>query len=290
MVSPVPGLRCRQIDETDISAVAKLLTRGFTKRKCEFWLQVLTQLAAREPPLGLPKCGYLIESNGAAVGAILLICSTMPAGDSVATRCALSSWYVDPAFRAYAPLLVSQALQHKNITYLNTSPAPHTYPIIEAQGFSRYCDGVFIAVPILNGLFSGAQVKVFGADRQPEVDFDPLERKLLLHHAAHGCISLWCSTSTHAYPFVFRPHLVRAVVPGVRMIYCRDIAELVRFAGPIGRFLALRGKFLILVDANGPIPGLLGTFRRGSMPKYFKGPERPRISDLAYTEYALFGI
>jgi hypothetical protein len=176
MVSPVPGLRCRQIDATDISAVAALLTRGFPNRKREFWLRALAQLAAREPPPGLPKYGYLIESDGTVVGVILLICSTMSAGDSVATRCNLSSWYVEPTFRAYAPLLVSHALQHKDATYLNISPAPHTQPIIEAQGFLRYCDGIFIAVPMFNGLFGGARVKVFGAHWQPEVDFDPFRR------------------------------------------------------------------------------------------------------------------
>ena len=53
------------------------------------------------------------------------------------------------------------------------------------------------------------------------------------------------------------------------MIYCRDIAEFVRFAGPIGRFLALRGKFFILIDANGPIRGLLGTFRLGKHAEIF---------------------
>ncbi len=48
---------------------------------------------------------------------ILLICSAMPAGETLAPRCNLSSWYVEPAFRAYAPLLVSQALRHKEVTY-----------------------------------------------------------------------------------------------------------------------------------------------------------------------------
>ena len=58
---------------------------------------------------------------------------------------------------------MSQALRHKHVTYLNVSPAPHTLPIIEAQGFARYCDGVFVAVPMLNGLFGGGGVRVFGA-------------------------------------------------------------------------------------------------------------------------------
>src|ERR1700685_1120241 len=102
-------------------------------------------------------------------------------------------------------MLVSQALRHKNVTYMNVSSAPHTRPIIEAQGFSRYCDGIFIAIPALLGLFGGAAVEVFAADRQPDVDFDPFDRDVLAQHAALGCISLWCATSERAYPFVFRP-------------------------------------------------------------------------------------
>ncbi len=290
MVSRVPGLRCRQIGEADIAAVAALLARGFPSRNRQFWLRAFAHLTRREPPPGLPKYGYLMESGGVPIGAILLICSTMRAGDAVATRCNLSSWCVEPDFRAYAALLVSQALRHKDVTYLNVSPAPNTWPIIEAQGFSRYCDGIFIAVPMLNGPFGGARVKVFDAQRQPAVGFDPIEQEMLRQHAAHGCISLWCATSERAYPFVFRPRLVKAVIPCAQMIYCRDMADFARFAGPIGRYLALRGRPLVIVDANAPIAGLVGTYRRGSMPKYFKGPLRPRLGDLAYTEYALLGV
>jgi len=290
MVSPKPGLRCRQIGEADIAAVAALLARGFPSRSPRFWLHGFAQLTRHEPPPGLPKYGYLLESDGVPVGAILLICAKMRGSDAAVTRCNLSSWYVEPAFRAYAPLLVSRALRHKDVTYLNVSPAPHTMPTIEAQGFSRYCEGVFVAVPMLNGLFGAPAVKVFAADRQPEVEFDPFERDLLLRHAAHGCISLWCATRERAYPFVFRPRLIRDFIPYAQMIYCRDIGDFVRFAGPIGRYLALRGKAFVILDANGPIPGLVGMFRRGSMLKYFKGPQRPRLGDLAYTEYALLGI
>jgi len=290
MDAPVPGIRCRQIGEADVAAVVRLLTRGFPNRTPQFWLSALAQLARREPPPGLPKYGYLLESDGVPVGAILLICSAMRADGAVANRCNLSSWYVEPAFRAYAPLLVSHALRHKDVTYLNVSAAPHTWPIIEAQGFSRYCDGIFIALPLVNGLAGGDGAKVFGAERQPSVAFDPSDQDVLLQHAAHGCISLWCATAERAYPFVFRPRLARDVLPCAQMIYCREVADFVRFAGPIGRYLSRRGKLLVIIDSNGPIPGLLGIFRRGSMPKYFKGPQRPRLGDLAYTEYAVLGV
>ncbi len=290
MASAATGLRCRPIGEPDIAAVASLLARGFPNRDREFWLSAFARLTRREPPAGLPKYGYLLESSGVPVGAILLICATIPADGALAPRCNLSSWYVDPAFRAYASLLVSHALRHKEVTYLNVSPAPNTWATIEAQGFSRYCDGVFVAVPMLNDLTSRVRANVFAADRRPDVDFDPFDHEILQRHAGYGCISVWCASADRAYPFVFRPRLVKAIIPCAQLIYCRDVADFVRFAGPIGRFLARRGRPLVLVDANDPIPGLVGIYRRGSMPKYFKGPLRPRLGDLAYTEYALLGV
>jgi len=45
-----------------------------------------------------------------------------------------------------------------------------------------------------------------------------------------------------------------------------------------------------MIDANAPIPGLVGRYCGGNMPKYFKGPQRPRLGDLAYTENAVMGV
>jgi hypothetical protein len=290
MVSALPKLRCRQIEQADIAAVAELFIRGFTNRSRQFWYHALDQLTRREPPPDLPKYGYLLETNGVTVGAILLICSEMRTGGAVTPRCNLSSWYVDPPYRVYAPLLVSHALRHKDVTYLNVSAAPHTWPIIEAQGFSRYSEGIFIGVPALSRAPEGDRVDVSEAKHQPAVAFEPFEQDILRQHAEHGCISLWCATPERAYPFVFRPRAIKGVIPCAQLIYCRDIADFARFAGPIGRYLMRHGRPLVFVDANGPIPGIAGIFRRGSKPKYFKGPQRPRLGDLAYTEYAILGV
>jgi len=109
-------------------------------------------------------------------------------------------------------------------------------------------------------------------------------------HAQYSCVSLWCETSTDAHPFVFLPRLVKGFVPCAQLIYCRSIDDFVRFRGPVGRFLALRGRPFILIDANGPIPGLAGVYFDAVAPKYFKGLSLPRLGDLAYTEAAMFGI
>jgi hypothetical protein len=284
------GVRCRQITEGDIDAVVTLLVGGFRKPSRQFWVGAFERLRKREPPPSFPKYGYLLESNGAAVGALLLICAAMHTSTATDIRCNSSSWYVKPQFRTYAALLVSRAPQHKDVTYVNVSPAPHTLPILEAQGFSRYCDGVFIALPLLSRFLGSESAKVLSASEQPEAAFDPRYQNLLRDHAAFGCTSVWCTTSEGAYPFVFRRRLIKRVIPCQQLIYCRDVADVVRFAAPLGRFFALRGAFLVMIDANAPIPGLVGNFFRNKMPKYFKGPQQPRLGDLAYTEIPMFGV
>ncbi len=219
---------------------------------------------------------------------VLLIFSSIPASDAVTTRCNVSSWYVEPKFRSQAALLVSQALKHKNVTYVNISPAMHTRPIVEAQGFARYTSGQFVALPALSKMDGGATV--IGTETVPNAHFEPSELDLLLIHRDYGCLGLWCVTPERAYPFVFMPRLVKGLVPCAQLIYCRNIQDFVRFARPIGRHLVKRGRPFVIVDSNGPIPGLVGTYLDGKSPKYFKGPAQPSFGDLAYTEAVMFGL
>lgn len=282
-------MRARQIGEADIPEVADLLARGFQGRPREFWLRVLAWMTERSTPAELPRYGYLLEGNG-VVGVILQIFARLRSADTSTIRCNVSSWYVDPAFRGYASLLVAKALSHKNVTYLNITPAPNTLSILAAQGYSQYSRGIFVAAPALQLRSSGADARVARVEACRPNDADQFDHDLLMEHARYGCISLWCETAERAYPFVFRPGVVKGVITCARLVYCPNVDDFVRFAGPLGRFLALHGRLLVLIDSNGPIPGLVGKYLDAKMPKYFKGPNRPRLGDLAYTEAAMFGI
>jgi len=282
-----PRIRCRQIADADLDALADLLKRGFgARRSLAFWQRALALLKSRAVPEGMPRYGYLLDNDGTPVGAIFLIFAATPGGGAL--RANVSTWYAEPAFRSYAPMLVSQALKLKDVTYMNISPARATWPILDAQGYQRYSNGIFVALAALSGAGRGA--RLLPPDARPDAPFDALERDLLVEHAGYGCISLWCATPERAHPFVFRPRIVKSVIPCAQLIYCRDVADVARFAGPIGRYLALRGRPFVIIDANGPIPGLIGKYFDDTMPKYFRGPARPRLGDLAYTEAALFGV
>jgi hypothetical protein len=70
MASAAASLRCRQIEEGDIEAVALLLAHGFRTHDLQFWLEAFAHLGRHATPPGLPKYGYLLESDGRPVGAV----------------------------------------------------------------------------------------------------------------------------------------------------------------------------------------------------------------------------
>jgi hypothetical protein len=287
-------LRCREIAETDIDAVADLLTRGFAGRSREYWMQGLRRQAARAVPIGYPRFGYMLDQDGQPVGVLLLLYTSRGNGGGEPTiHCNLSSWYVDPAFRNYASLLTRIAQRHKEVTYLNISPATWTWPIIEAQGFTSYCSGLFFAVPALSRTAAGMTVETISPDARAIEGLCDTEVELLARHARYGCLSLVCRTpSGGAFPFILLPMRIRRgwiAPPAMQLIYCRDIAEFVDCAGAVGRALIRHGKFSILLDSNGPVSGLTGFYSSARGRKYFKGPRQPRLADLTDTELVLYG-
>jgi hypothetical protein len=286
-------LRCREITAADLDAVADLLTRGFVGRSRDYWMQGLRRQAAREVPNGYPRFGYMLDHDGAVAGVLLLLYTARTDGTEAAIQCNLSSWYVEPAFRNYAPMLTKIAQRHKEVTYLNISPATWTWPIIEAQGFSSYCSGLFFSIPLLSRAARGMRVETIAPDTKAVEGLSESEAELLARHARYGCLSLVCRTpGREPLPFVLSPMRIRRGLiapPAMQLIYCRDIAEFVECAGSIGRALIRHGKISVILDANAPVAGLIGIFSRARGRKYFKGPHRPRLADLTDTELVLYG-
>jgi hypothetical protein len=73
MVASPSQVRCRQIRQADLEAVADLLARGFPARPRKYWTRALARLAARRAPDGCPQFGYLLEADGVPAGVLLLI-------------------------------------------------------------------------------------------------------------------------------------------------------------------------------------------------------------------------
>lgn len=297
MVNAVPPpskakFRCREISEADIDSIADLLTRGFPGRRRPYWVGGLERLAERAVPAGYPRFGYVMENDGLAVGAILQLYNSVETDNGVQEiRCNLSSWYVEPNFRSYASLLISFALKHRDVTYTNISPAPHTWAILQAQGFTRYCNGQYFAFPALSHVDPTIAVEEIRGDSLQESAPDA-EHLLLARHAQLGCLSLVCHAPEGDFPFVFTRFRIRSGrvrLPCMRLIYCRSSADFIRFAGPLGRFLLKRGALSVVLDSDGPIAGLPGIHCETRGRRYYRGPNPPRLGDLAFSELVWFG-
>jgi hypothetical protein len=148
-------------------------------------------------------------------------------------------------------------------------------------------------MPALSLTGSRISVETISSDTSAIDGLSAAEVALLSRHARYGCLSLVCRTAGgNALPFILQHLRIRKgwiSVPAMQLIYCRDIAEFVQCAGPIGRRLLFHGKISVVLDANGPISGLLGLYAEFRGRKFFKGPHRPRLADLTDTELVLYG-
>lgn len=132
-------------------------------------------------------------------GVIPLIAAEREVNGQRAVFCNVASWYVLEEFRAYAQLIVSIALRNKDFTYTNVSPAPHTWSIVENQGYTRYCNGLFFAAAALAKPLPGIAVEAFDPSRNRDVpDF-----ALLSRHASMGCTVVVARDGAQCNGFVF---------------------------------------------------------------------------------------
>jgi hypothetical protein len=278
---------CREIRAEDLGNIVDLLARGFD-RTSDYWSRALQRLADHPTPPNLPKYGYVLDDEGDLVGVVLLIATSTHRNGGTCVRCNVSSWYVEPNYRIYGSLLSKRAIRQENTTFFNVSPAPHTWPILEKQGFQPFATGRIIAIPALGRPQAGVTIRAVGPDLSPGADLDPAEIDILMDHHSYGCISLICEADGRRHPFVFGRHLRYGFFPVAYLVYCRDIAEFFRFAGPIGRFLARRGYAFVIFDATGPMRGIVGKYF-GHRPRYRKGGDLVRLGDVAYSEQVMFG-
>jgi hypothetical protein len=290
LASKAADVRCRLITKSDFEKVVACLMRGFPERPRSYWFDALERMTKREAVEDYPRYGYLLESPGEVVGVLLMIFSKRVNDGGIDIRCNLSSWCVDPQYRSFAIALHTSGVRLKGVTYTNISPAPHTRKGIEALGFRRFSDGLFIFAPILSRWRTRARVVAFSAEAPEAALLSQSDRLILAEHAAFGCRSLIGVREGRAVGFVFQTRrMYRHIIPCQHLIHCRDLTEFAEFAGAIGRYLALRGALFCVIDATGALPGLVGRFLGNREPKYFKGPTMPGLGDLAYSELVLLG-
>jgi hypothetical protein len=269
-------VRCRAIAQGDLDGLADMLVRGFPRSTRSYWTSGFARWRNFPVIEGVPRYGYVLDGGFGPVGVILLISSRR--GEQIISN--LSSWYVEPQWRTHSTLLISMATKLKHVTYLNASPAPHTWRTLQAQGFQPYNLGRSIVF----GLPGRGVVSDVIPDDLPEA-------QLLRDHRALGMTALVVERDGIVSPFVFKPRrLDKPPVKVMDVMFTRSPDDFRRCLPALARhFLPRSLGFLIDGDLPSSISGTLSHYAGGKEPRYFKGPYRPVLGDLAYTEKVLFG-
>jgi hypothetical protein len=265
-------VRCRAIAESDLDGLADLLTRGFPRSRRAYWTDGFARWKNFPVIEGVPRFGYVLDGGFGPVGVILLISSKR--GEQIISN--LSSWYVEPQWRTHSTLLISMATKLKHVTYLNASPAPHTWRTLQAQSFKPYNFGRSIVFG-LPGRGTASEV----------IPDDLPEAQLLRDHRDLGMTALVVERDGIVSPFVFKPRrLDMPPAPVMDVMFCRDPEDFRRCLPALAKHLLPRSLGFLI---DGDMPGTLSLYAQGKEPRYFKGPYRPVLGDLAYTEKVLFG-
>jgi hypothetical protein len=266
-------VRCRPIADGDLEGLADLLTRGFPGSRHGTWTDGFARWRQIPVVEGVPRYGYVLEAGLGPVGVILLISSRR--GEQIIAN--LSSWYVEPQWRSHSTLMIAAATKLKHVTYLNASPALHTWRTLQAQGFTPYNFGRS-AVFALPGRGTVSE----------DIPDDLPEAQLLRDHRKLGWISVTVEKDGVVSPFVLKPRrLEKPAVPVMDVMFTRSPADFRRCAPALAKHFLMRGSLGFLID--GDMEGQLSHYVEGKEPRYFKGPHRPVLGDLAYTEKVIFG-
>jgi len=153
--------------------------------------------------------------------------------------------------------------------------------------------GLYFSLPALAARVRGMTVETVTEKTIGIAGLSDEDLAMLKRHASYGCLSLVCRWSEETLPFIFfslRKRRGIIPLPAMQLGYCKSIADYVKCAGTIGRYLLLRGRPIVIADAIGPVSGLTGFYTEARGRKYFKGPRTPRLGDLADTELAIYGM
>ena len=237
----------RALAASDFPEAAALLHEGFPERPLAFWAAALQRLqryggnADAAHPLG-----YFMLDGGRPVGIALTPASMRLRVDGSSVRMVnISSWYVRPAFRWRAALMLRGILADPHSIYTDLTPTPEVQRLLPLVGMHPMNRGVAIHLLPLLALqpARGARVRDL-AEHEPWPHPGP-PTAMLHAHRDLGCLPLVLEAGGQQHLVVVRRTTLRGL-PAAQLVYARSQALLLRHAGALARHLLARGMLLWL--------------------------------------------
>lgn len=280
-------LKIRSIDDEDLDAAARLLTRGFPQHQTEFWAKGLGRLRDYARSQGEGSFGSLLVAKDQPVGILLRIPSLHPTSGQRIVN--LSSWFVEEKFRWFAPKMLMDAVSDDKVTYTDFSPSNEVQEVNARLGF-RTAIGKVMLVPLpLAGIVAPSAGKLVPWGKVPP---DALPAGLFAAVEAHrilGCMVVAVKNGNSFHPIVFN-FFRKKNLPVASVLYAQDSRLVTDNLGAISRFLLMRGCLFLSVLVPSDRDVKTAITLRSSMSQQVKGEwEGQGINEL-FSERVFFGF
>jgi hypothetical protein len=198
----------------------------------------------------------------------------------------LSSWYVEPDYRWYAPRMLMKATSQKDIIYTDFTPSPDVFNMNERLGFKTIARSDLLFPLPMTALLPATTAKIRAVDdvNSPEISED-MHQFMQLHNAGNNA-ALYIDDGEQLHPIIFQFRKRRGI-PCAKLIYADDIELLHMHCVKISRYLLRKGVVVMTMPSsqNRPVRGafLLNKSARHQV----KGNWKQNMVDQTFSETIL---
>ncbi|WP_421403193.1 hypothetical protein [Agrobacterium fabrum] len=231
----------------------------------------------------LGPIGQLLMKGDDAAGVLLTIRSRLPDTGRVIVN--LSSWYVEPSCRWFAPRMLQMASSDENELFTDLTASPEASKLNERLGFHTVTDcTLFYPLPL--SAFRPAGARLHPLTRTTAETLSSEICEMLEDHARLGCIVAILEAEGRAYPLVFLKTTTRKL-PSARLIYCEDRQIAQRHLPAIARHLLGKGRLALTMAAVEKDRRAGGFAAHKFAPIQVKGAWNPQFINETYSELVL---
>ncbi|MFK3779131.1 hypothetical protein [Agrobacterium sp. NPDC089420] len=276
-------LKIVPIDNGNRAAAVHLLAKGFPEKSETFWSRGLALISDHHQRRQLGPIGQLLLKGDDTAGVLLTIRNRLP--DTGSTVVNLSSWYVEPSCRWFAPRMLQLASASEEDIFTDLTPSAEACRLNERLGFRTVTDcTLFYPLPLTALRPAAARLAPLAA--VPPDALPAAMRDMLDDHARLGCIVAMMQADGRHYPLVFLKTTTRRL-PSARLIYCEDREVVQRNVSAIARYLLGKGRLALTLAASADERNAGGLAAHKSAPIQVKGAWNPRFINETYSELVL---
>lgn len=280
-------MRTAPIDSGNTEQAIALLAKGFPGRTQAFWAAALERILKLHASHKTGAPGELLMKGERPVGVLLKIASHTDGGKRRTIN--LSSWYVEPDCRWFAPRMLQKATSDETATYTDFTASPETFKLNERLGFQLVSKSILLFPLPWTAVASRSCARMLKLSDVPADALPQSTRLIMKDHEALGCIITVMFVDGKYHPLVFVAAKTKGL-PSARLIYCENISVAVKNTDIIAKFLLGHGKLFLTMPATVDEKARGGIILKKFAPTQVKGEWKPDYVNQTYSELVILPL